>query len=249
MKICLQYLKPRELEAKNGGEWNVFKESKNNQLTITEDGDLKVSYGCGSGAPHLKIPGGFTMYAAPKGAFPTEEAMLKFDVYFDPKFQWVKGGKLGFGFFMGEVGASGGKHDDDAGSFRVMWRKEGAAEAYVYVPTNVEQLPDYDRLPGLVRNKDYGDSVFRGFASFETGKWMTVCLRAKLNTPGKADGLLSISLDGKSETYKKMNWRKDSSIQISGIVGASFFGGSGKDWCTPIATYVLHRNIVLQTFV
>ena len=56
-------------------------------------------------------------------------------VYFDPHFEWVKGGKLP-GIAGGPTGCGGGVNAQSRGcwSVRIMWRRNGDGEAYIYVP-------------------------------------------------------------------------------------------------------------------
>jgi hypothetical protein len=212
------------------------------------DGCLKVNYPKGSGSPGIGDPGGFTMYAKP-ACFPCTEAKLDYEVFFPEDFPWCRGGKLGFGLYVGSTGASGGHHPKDgSASLRVMWRKAGLCECYVYRPTGVTQHPAYKKLPGIILNDKYGDSLFRGSLTFSAGKWNKVSLGLKLNSLDAAgkpvpDGKLSLTVNGKTMTYDKMVWRSRKSVECSGLVGSSFFGGSNASWATPHSTFLLHRNI------
>ena len=55
---------------------------------------------------------------------------LEYEVYFPTGFEWVKGGKLP-GFLGGPIGCSGGDDPYGCWSVRLMWRREGAGEAYM----------------------------------------------------------------------------------------------------------------------
>ena len=74
---------------------------------------------------------------------------------------------------------------------------------------------------------------------------------AKTNTFDKEsgsplfDGVLRLTVDGTTHEYTKMIWRTKRNTQISGICGASFFGGSTSLWATPKDTYILHRNVIV----
>ena len=171
-----------------------------------------------------------------------------YDVFLDPNFPFKKGVKLGPGFFFGDPGASGGHHEKDTASFRVMWRDASAREAYVYRPASVKQDPTYRKLPGLTINDRYGDSIFRGSFRFNAGTWNSLKLEAALNSldsKGKpvADGLMSLTINGVCKRSERMILRADKSVRISGICGASFFAGSDKLWATPIDTYVIHKDL------
>jgi hypothetical protein len=244
-----ELLQPRKTAA-----WNIFKEAKMNRSTLMDakplghPGGVAVHYKAGSAAPGVGKDGGFILYAAPRDVFPRDHCVLSYDVFFDARFQFNKGGKLGFGLFFGEPGASGGHHDKDTASFRVMWREGGAGEAYVYRPAGVKQDPAYSKLPGLVVNDTYGDSVFRGSFRFNPGTWNSLRLEAAVNTLDSkkkpvADGKLALTINGVTKSYDRMIWRTDPAVRISGICGASFFGGSNISWATPINTYVVHKDL------
>jgi polysaccharide lyase-like protein len=244
-------LPPQEVipGSRKTNEWGIFKEASMNKKTLQYvDGCLKVNYPKGSASPGVGPAGGFTMYAKP-ACFPCNEARVDFEVFFPADFPWNKGGKLGFGLFINQPGASGGHHPKDgSASLRVMWRPGGEAEAYVYRPSGVPQHPAYKKIPGLQLNDEYGDSLFRGTLSFTAGKWNKVSLNMKLNSLDTTrrpvpDGKLALTVNGKTMAYDKMVWREREGIQCSGVQGGSFFGGSNKSWATPKDIYVLHRNI------
>ena len=234
------------------GVWNIIKQASVNKVTLSlKDDCLKVAYMKGSGAPSLGKAGGFTLYACPLLKFPSSHAELSYDTFFDPAFAWNKGGKLGLGLFFGAPGASGGKHSTDTASFRMMWRREGDLECYIYRPAGVEQHPEYKRTLNFVGNEKYGDSLFRGCFRASAGKWTKITMFAHLNGfdgSGKPlpDGQLRVTVDNVTHKYEKMIWRLHDNVQISGICGSSFFGGSTADWATPHDTYILHRNVTVS---
>jgi len=243
-------LPPQEVvpSLRKTNQWGIFKEAAVNKKTLEYvDGCLKVNYRKGSASPGIGT-GGFTMYAKP-ACFPTSEARLDYEVFFPENFPWTRGGKLGFGLFIGQVGASGGHHPKDgSASLRVMWRPNGLGECYLYRPYGVTQHPDYKKIPGLQVNDQYGDSLFRGSLTFAAGKWNKIGLCLKLNSldaKGKPvpDGMLSLSVNGKTMRYDKMVWRQRRADQINGIQASSFFGGSNASWATPATTHILHRKI------
>lgn len=199
---------------------------------------LRVRFPKGSAAPSCGPPeGGMTCYLTPKG-FPCKGASISYRIFFDEKFEWNKGGKVAFGLFVGEEGASGGRHKEDAASARIMWRPDGDAECYVYKPKGLKQDPAYDKLPNLTKNGEYGDSIWRGSFKFKKGAWNDVDLDIKLNDIGKNNGLLSLKINGKQMKYERMGWRSDKDIEVSGINSACFFGGNDKSWASRVDTFV-----------
>ncbi|KAJ3026811.1 hypothetical protein HDV00_011584 [Rhizophlyctis rosea] len=231
--------------------WGIFKEGSMNKRNLQmSQGRLRVNSLKGSASPGVESPGGFVIYATPK-KFPCSGAKLSFNVFFPKGFQFKEGGKLGFGFFIGTPGASRGNHPKaGSASLRLMWRKNGGAEAYIYRLSGVKQNPSYKKIPGIVLNDTYGDSLFRNQASFTVGDWNSVTSEIRQNAVDikgypNAEGRVALVLNGKTTAYDKMVWRDDPKRLIGGVLGSSFFGGSNRSYATPVDTYVLHRNITL----
>ncbi len=224
----------------NMSSWNVVKYvyGVDNWYAIDND-TAQVVYPSKSVNPSSDKPGGFNFYASPRAIFPAEEVYLSYQVKFANNhkrrklladdFDWVKGGMLP-GLWIGKMGAQDTTHLEDGASARIMWRKNGLAEVYLYVN---KQLPEFYQLPGYFNNQPYGESMYRGYSKFVANEWNTVILRVKLNTVGENNGILQLSINNKTLTYDKMNWRNSENVTINGIVMHSFFGGSGDSWATP----------------
>lgn len=147
------------------------------------------------------------------------EATLSFDVRFGEDFQWVKGGKLhGLG---PEVPVTGGNdRSPEKWSARVMFGGKGETKSYLY-----EQSPD----------KKYGVGGVSKVPVFKKGVWHKVVMRVKVNTPGKADGKFSISVDGKEvnkETSVKFRGSDGRETLISSMLFSTFHGGNAPS-CAP----------------
>lgn len=207
---------------------------------------LRVSFPKGSAAPHGAIKGGFVAYH-PCAGFPAHSATIAFSVYIDDKFDFNKGGKIPWGFYTGTKGASGGRHTEDGGTVRLMWRRNGEAEAYLYFPKGTRQVPELDKEPGVVKDADYGMSLWRGSFSFVKGQTNKVSLTLTLNDVGKQNGELSLTINGKKQSFNKFMWRKDDDLLITGIMGAAFFGGSDKSWASPVDTFLDIGDIECKT--
>ena len=238
----------------NISSWKVVKYvyGKANWNKVDND-TVSVVYPAKSANPSSDNQGGYNTYLSPEEFFPSQEVYLSYQVKFtanngvnrkmlaNDKFDWVKGGMLP-GLWMGRMGAQDKNHIEDGASYRIMWRKNGDAEAYLYVN---RQTPEFYQLPGYFNNKPYGESLYRGFAKFVSGDWNTVVLRVKLNTVGQNDGILQISINNRTLTYDKMNWRNDDSVSINGVLMQSFFGGSGDSWETPKEQKVLFSKFTI----
>ena len=231
--------------------WNVVKYVYGDEnWSIVDNDTAKVVYPAKSANPSSDSRGGFNFYVSPQVVFPAEEVYLSYQVKFsvvdhqhrkllaNGDFDWVKGGILP-GLWIGRIGAHDANYLEDGSSCRLMWRKNGLAEAYLYVDN---QLPEFYQLPGYFNNKPYGESMYRGFTNFVADVWNTVILRIKLNTVGENNGILQLSINNKTLTYDKMSWRQDENATINGIIMHSFFGGSDDTWATPKDQKVYFSN-------
>lgn len=70
-----------------------------------------------------------------------DELTLKYDIKMKENYEFVKGGKLP-GLFGGATSCSGGANAADLGCFstRLMWRRDGDAELYLYAPYDQDSL-------------------------------------------------------------------------------------------------------------
>lgn len=166
------------------------------------------------------------------------------------------GGKLP-GFSGGKSngrGCGGGVDPNECFSYRIMWRRQGWGEAYLYVPENM-QAPDFCYLPACngtfnqpCTSCDYssGVSFHRGSFVFQTGQWTKLRLSIVLNTPNITNGVITLDVNGQRVIdYRKMNWRQYANVYIEGVTFATWFGGSDATWGPPYDTYTLFRNFKL----
>ncbi len=162
------------------------------------------------------------------GIAPRESAYIRYYVRFDPKFKFVKGGKLP-GLVGGE-GNTGGKipNGRDGWSARLMWRADGRIVQYVYHPDQPGKWGE--DFPWAVE----GQPVF-----FKPGKWHCVETYIRMNSPGKKDGLLRSWLDGKPALeVTTLRFREVPELKIDAFYFSTFFGGGEPDWAPPKDQYV-----------
>lgn len=90
-----------------------------------------------------------------------------------------------------------------------MWRKSGDLEVYAYIPNKKGQ---------------YGESLGRGSFRFESGRYYMLEQTLKMNTPGKNDGFIIISVDGK-EVFRdtQITFSNEPSSKIDAFIFSSFF--------------------------
>ncbi|KAK0212679.1 polysaccharide lyase family 14 protein [Desarmillaria ectypa] len=175
-----------------------------------------------------------------------QSLMLSYDIAFDKDFDWVKGGKLpGLRGGPNATGCSGGNQPtgSDCFSVRLMWRQEGAAEVYAYIPTPNNLCSERS----ITCNDDFGTSISRGAFSFVTGEWNQVTLLVQLNDPEDvANGNLKLYYnDVEVISQTDLQFRSSSSVNVGGMYFSTFFGGSDDSWATPSATHTYFRNITM----
>jgi hypothetical protein len=152
-----------------------------------------------------------------------ESAELSYQLKFSQDFDFVKGGKLP-GLCGGPENVSGGRPADGANGFsaRLMWRKDGRGEAYVYHKNQPEK---------------YGQSfAFPEDFRFPTGKPIQVRLAVQMNQAGKRDGLLRvwITLPKQEERLvvdlTDMEWRSAATFGVDSLYFETFHGGNDDSW-------------------
>lgn len=225
-------------------DWNIVSDSIGNKyIQIIGSNTLKATYPQGSYIPSSPNRGGFQFYAQPK-TFPSQQITFSYRVMFPTGFDWVKGGKLP-GVYIGNKEASGGNHLKDGSSFRVMWRAGGVAEAYVYLPQQPNQI--IYQQPGYVYNGQYGESIWRGQFTFRTNIWNNVTLSLKVNTPNKADGVMSLTVNNITRLVDGVLWIISKKQQtVNGLMMHTFFGGNDASWATPLEQNIYFRNFIVS---
>jgi hypothetical protein len=179
---------------------------------------LRVSYATGQIGPEQCGCG----WRYPLGTHSAAE--LRYTVRFSPDFDWVKGGKLP-GLCGGPNNVSGGRPATGTNGFsaRLMWRRDGRGEAYVYHVDQPEQ---------------YGDSLsFPPEFRFPTDTDIHVRMRVEMNAPGQKNGKLYvwIKLGAEGEEQRlvartNMQWRTVDSFGVDSVYFETFHGGNDKSW-------------------
>lgn len=157
-----------------------------------------------------------------------EHAQLRYTVRFSRGFEWVKGGKLP-GLCGGPDNVSGGRPANGTNGFsaRLMWRKEGRGEAYVY----------HKNQP-----QNYGESFpFPADFRFPEDTDVQVRMEVRMNTPGKRDGVLRVWVaagnEGGNGVAEKlvvertdMEWRTVATFGVDSLYFETFHGGNDASW-------------------
>jgi hypothetical protein len=185
---------------------------KEGRVMVTEGQRLRVNFALGQIGPEAGGAG----WRMPFGKHETAE--MSYTLRFSKDFDFVKGGKLP-GLCGGPENVSGGRPANGQNGFsaRLMWRRDGRGEAYVYHKN---------------QKGDYGDSfAFPTDFRFPTDTPVKVRLAVRMNVPGKRDGALRVWIDEKLLVVRSdMEWRSVDSFGVDGLYFETFHGGGDKSW-------------------
>lgn len=188
---------------------------KEGRCAVTENAGLKwlrVNFAVGKIGPEEGGAG----WRMPFGR--NESAELRYTLRFSKDFDFVKGGKLP-GLCGGPENVSGGRPADGKNGFsaRLMWRKDGRGEAYVY----------HKHQKG-----SYGDSfAFPDAFRFPTDTPVRVRIGVTMNTPGKRDGSLRVWINDEPVVERgDMEWRTADTFGVDGLYFETFHGGGDSSW-------------------
>lgn len=147
-----------------------------------------------------------------------EAVELRYQVRFEKGFDFVKGGKLP-GLCGGPETITGGDAVNGLEGFsvRLMWRKDGRGQAYVY---------------HMHQPSKYGDEFdFPDDFRFIPGKAAEIHIRVEMNRAGKREGRLRIRVDDRLVVEKtNLQWRKGSTYGVDSILFNTFHGGGDAAW-------------------
>ncbi len=201
---------------------------KERRVVVTESSGLKwlrVNFTIGKIGPEEGGAG----WRWPFGK--NETAELSYTMRFSKDFDFVKGGKLP-GLCGGPENVSGGRPADGKNGFsaRLMWRKDGRGEAYVYHKN---------------QKSDYGDSyAFPSDFRFPMNESFKVRMAVTMNALGGRTGSLRvwITLQGQLERLMverpNMEWRTVDTFGVDGIYFETFHGGGDATWAPTRACWV-----------
>lgn len=243
------FLPVGDLNTAGGGAWRLkgrvdWRKSK--IVTFQGGPAIRVFYGKGSGTSRHSGVGGIGFGSAPSG-LPGVSALMSFQVYFEPGWDWSGGGKL-TGFSIGTGDASGGNHSPTGASCRMSFKTGGGAWMYVYPPEGLAQED-----PDLRKDAGTGIGLFRDNfppGTLKVGQWNDVQIGVRVNTfdsNGKpnADGSSFLRVNDRSATLKNIRWSRSKDLVITSYNFTSFFGGSDPSKVDCAAVF---RNFKLQPF-
>lgn len=197
--------------------------------------------------------------ANPNKMFPSDSVTFSYDVYFPDDFDFVKGGKLpGVCLGTNKSGcANGGDWKKEEGSIRPMWRANDGKDpyiiGYIYLPDSKGPKHAYDNQGQQYKNATRpgdraGHDVWIHEKSLSIAHgWNSIQVKITLNTPGKKDGVLEMTVNGVTRRVDDVNYRSSDSIQINKARIVSFFGGGSNDWNSPKDTTISFKNFSFST--
>lgn len=239
-------LPPPEL-VKGKSPWNISRIDNPENVSVS-NGEFIVKIRKGV---HGSESGG-SFRANPNKKLPSETVTLSYEVYFPTTLQWIKGGKLpGVCFGVSALDCStGGNWGADSGSFRVMFRENGLAIGYTYLAIKGgaqaaidAQGPTYKDV--VVATGGTGHDLWKkknAGLKFSKGAWNTVTMELRLNSIGKRDGLIKLTVNGETRTIADAVFRQNSKVKFTNVNIVSFFGGGSSEWDSPIDTMIKFRN-------
>ncbi|MFN5608977.1 MAG: polysaccharide lyase [Holosporales bacterium] len=177
-----------------------------------------------------------------------EHATLSYDILVPKEFAFGKGGKLPGLYGLNEnlkKPPSGCDHSQIVNGFsaRLMWRENGAASIYVYAP----DAPNQHELTQKVNaSKACGTYLGRGSFTLTPDRRTRIKQEILLNTPGRADGVLRLWVDGVL-TFEDtaVVWRINSNVRLKGLFFSTFFGGKTPEWASPRDQSLTFEDFVL----
>lgn len=165
------------------------------------------------------------------------EYELQFDVRFHSAFDWSRGGKVGFGFRIGEgnTGCDPGT-DGNGGSLRVMWYTDDSGRTffrpYVY-------YKDQPETCGNNFGKTYPSS-----GSLARGTWYTIKLYAKSNTGSNTNGYVRVTINGTTVLGQSIRWTTNDSNRLIRVMSFhTFRGGSTSNWESATDGMIYYDNL------
>ncbi|KAF7321304.1 Iron hydrogenase [Mycena kentingensis (nom. inval.)] len=208
--------------------------------TNTSGPVLQITYPAGSFSGDTGGAQFYNLWNASDGNF--QSMMLRYEVAFDENFDWRKGGKLP-GKFCARF-SSNAADGTSCFSARLMWRPNGAGEAYTYTPTPNNICSD---TKVECSSDAFGTSLSRGSFTFHSGEWNHVVMLIQLNNPvDTANGNLEVYFNNvKALQQSDMQIRATSNLTINGMYFSTFFGGADDSWATPNTVHTYFRNIEL----
>jgi len=212
-------------------------------LTAAPWHTVRVNEGTG---PQLRVafPKGThngTSWFLPTGA--SDVAHLRYRIKLSPNWSSAAGGQVKLPGFGNPVFSSPGVCAEGCGgmpangitsySARGNMDWQSTPGNYVYAGDMAQTVPTYGHAFSWWLAKPY-----------VTGRWYTVDVTIKMNTPGVANGRLAASIDGTPVfDYDKFTFRKTDSLHVGNFWFDFYYGGTG---VTPADMYIDIDDVLVE---
>jgi len=166
---------------------------------------------------------------------------LTYNVRFHSQFDWKRGGKVGFGFLIGDENTGCDiASDGNGGSLRLMWYQNDAGRVYFqpYVYHRDMAGPCGDTF-----GKTYPTS-----GSINKGQTYTVHMYLKSNTGSTKNGWVQVKIDNNTVLDQSIRWTTNDSKRLIKRLSFHNFRG-GKDvsvWGSSQTSYIYFDNVVVN---
>ena len=170
------------------------------------------------------------------------EYEMDYDVKFHSQFTWSRGGKVGFGFKVGD-GNTGcdPATDGNGGSLRLMWYSPNSDPNRVFFQPYVYHK-DQPGTCGNTFTLRYPSS-----GALQKGVWYHVHMYIKSNTGTSTNGRAQILINGTPILDVSIRWTtNDSKRLIRNLTFHTFRGGSDTYWQASTTDYIYYDNLVVN---
>ncbi|MET3978414.1 hypothetical protein ABIB62_000983 [Mucilaginibacter sp. UYP25] len=173
---------------------------------------------------------------------------MDYDVKFHSQFNWSRGGKVGFGFGIGEHNTGGdAAWDGNGGTLRLMWYSPDSNPNRVYFQP---YLYYKDMNGGPSSGNNFGDTFGKTYptsGALVKGQWYHVHLYIKSNTGSNTDGHVQIVINGTVLLDQDIRWTtNDSKRMIDQLTFHTFRGGSQTYWTANTTDYIYYDNLTVH---
>jgi hypothetical protein len=168
---------------------------------------------------------------------PGSEYKMQFDVKFHSAFDWSRGGKIGFGFAIGDsFSGCNPAWSGNGGTFRLMWYQDNNSNVYFMPYVYYKDQPE-----------ECGDSFGRKYpetGNLVRGHWYTFKLYVKSNTGSQKNGRIKLTIDNTVVLDQSIRWTtNDSKRLVNAIYFSTFRGGSQSYWQSDTDGYIYFDNL------
>lgn len=189
------------------------------------------------------LTGGFNIASNPN-VFPRSNIAVFADIFYDDAFDFGRGGKTGVGLFVGQESAAGGNYKVNSSSARCVFRANGEASLYMYVPRNLQQLDPAMNSAAYATN-NYGveffdKDTFRAIGKsgpLRRGCWNEIGVGVRVNSfVGNApqyDGSVFMSINGVAQEISSVRLLANTGNVYDNVSQAVFNTFYGGDWTSP----------------